>query len=281
VFRIKEVGCGESHTEGARQKVSIVLDANADIDTVFLFSDFDGTLAPIRKDPAKVTLSLRARKVLIQLSHSIPVAIISGRSLAFLEKTIAIPGVFLAGNHGLEIKMGADHYRHPEAVACEKMMQRLANTLKKAFRGIDGILIEEKGLTLTFHYRQVVPHKREVVCKMFYDRFVEGNLKITAGKMALEVRPNIDWGKKDAILWMLENYKKHFPKRNVVPIYVGDDETDRVALEAIKKIGISIAIGVSMPATFFLPSQTQYIELLRQVQLDFCSKEKYKGVING
>ena len=240
---------------------------------IFLFSDFDGTLSSIRKDPQKVVLSQRARKVLESLSKKIPIAIISGRSLAFLKKTIAIPAMILAGNHGLEINMGRNKFRHPQAVACKKEITRFAWGLKKLFLGTEGILIEEKGLTLTFHYRLVQPRKREEVCKAFYDYFKtvskEDTLKVTTGKMSLEIRPNIDWGKKDAILWILEMDKKRFPEREVIPIYIGDDETDRSALAMIKKMGIAIFVGkaatLPIKATFYVPSQSKCIELLRQI----------------
>jgi trehalose-phosphatase len=239
---------------------------------IFLFSDFDGTLAPIRKDPKKVTLSLQAQKVLRKLACHIPLAIISGRSLAFLKTTIAIPEVILAGNHGLEIEMGRHRFIHPKAVACKKEIKQFARGLKKQFLETTGVLIEEKGLTLTFHYRLVSPSKRKSVCNLFYDYFKTfphaSLLTVRSGKMSLEIRPNIDWEKKDAILWILERYKKRFPEQKVIPIYIGDDETDRSALAMIKKIGISIAVGVPISATYFLPSQSKCIELLRQIQLE-------------
>lgn len=242
----------------------------------FLFSDFDGTLVSIRKDPAKVALTSQAHKTLALLARKIPIGIISGRSLVFLQKTIAIPEMILAGNHGLEIDMGRQRFRHPQAVSCQKEIQQLARGLKKKFPGIDGVFIEEKGLTLTFHYRLVPPGKREAVCKAFHDYLKtvlkEDILKVRGGKMALEVLPNIDWGKEDAIRWILERYKNRFPDRKVVPIYIGDDETDRAALALIQKIGISIFIGdaatTTIKATFFLPYQTQVIALLRQFQLE-------------
>jgi trehalose-phosphatase len=256
-----------------RAKVSF---KSSPLNKIFLFSDFDGTLVPIRKDPQKVVLSLSAQKVLRLLSEKIPIAIVSGRSLNFLQKKIAIPKIFLAGNHGLEIKMGKDQFVHPQARSCKIQIKRLVRSLKKIFLGTDGVLIEDKGLTLTLHYRLVVPRKREAVCNLFYDYFKIFNeaerLKISKGKMSLEIRPNIDWGKKDAIRWILEMYKKRFPKRTVIPIYIGDDETDRAALAWIKKIGLSIFVGdakvTTIKATYFLPSQGKCIELLRQIQLE-------------
>jgi len=249
------------------------------LNRIVLFSDFDGTLVPIRKDPKKVVLSVRVRNVLKRLVRNIPVAIISGRSLAFLKKAIAIPEIILAGNHGLEVKMGLDRYRHPKAVACEKTIKLFTDCLKREFRKTAGILIEEKGLTATFHYRLVSESQRELACNAFYDRFKnfsensDGDLlKVRAGKMSLEILPNINWGKKEAILWILERYKKRFPQRKVIPIYSGDDETDRASLSLMKKIGISIFVGreiaPKIAATFFLSSQTQYIALLRQLQLE-------------
>lgn len=75
---------------------------------VAYFLDFDGTLAPIRQDPAAVTVDPAAARWL-ERAGGRPgtwVAIISGRSVADLGKRVD-PGarlpLLLAGNHGFEV----------------------------------------------------------------------------------------------------------------------------------------------------------------------------------
>ncbi len=237
---------------------------------LFFLADFDGTLVPIRRDPAKVVLSLRVRRLLEVLSQRMPVAIISGRPLTFLEKAIAIPNIILAGNHGLEIHMRDQSFRHPQAVVGAKRIRLLARRLKRVFQGIPGVLIEDKGLTLTFHYRMVVPRLREVVCEKFYEivgPVLENDLlRVNQGKMCLEVKPNIDWGKEKAILWILDAYLQNYPEKPVLPVFIGDDETDRVAITLIKKVGVSFFRGErarGIQATYCVPTHEGMIRLLK------------------
>jgi trehalose-phosphatase len=236
---------------------------------LFFLADFDGTLVPIRRDPAKVVLSLRVRRLLTALSQQMPVAIISGRPLTFLEKAIAIPKIILAGNHGLEINMWGKKFRHPQAVVGAKQIRSLARRLQQAGE-IQGVLIEDKGFTLTFHYRRVVPGLRQAACEKFYEifkSFSNGNLlRVNEGKMCLEVTPNIDWGKESAILWILDVYLQSHPEKSVLPVFIGDDETDRAAIALTKKIGISFFRGdrtSQIHATYFVPTHEGMIRLLK------------------
>jgi len=218
--------------------------------TPFFFSDFDGTLAPIRRDPAKVVLSIRARTLLNALTLRMPVAIISGRPLTYLHKIIDRPKIVLAGNHGLEIDIPGDkkwpstRFCHPEAIASKKKIHQLAGKLQHGFSGTRGVLIEDKGLTLTLHYRSVLPALHEAVFKTFNEivqPFQDGNrISVSRGKMCLEVRPDIDWGKADAMQWILNLYQKRCDGMAFFPVYMGDDETDKPAIALAHKKGISL-----------------------------------------
>ena len=51
-----------------------------------------------------------------------------------------------------------------------------------------------------------------------------------------------------------------------LPIYVGDDATDEDAFQALKDRGISIAIGESRQADYYLASQSEMGELLDRIE---------------
>ena len=242
---------------------------------LFFFSDFDGTLAPIRRDPAKVVLSARVRRILEALILRMPVAIISGRPLTYLHKVINMPEIVLAGNHGLEIdlpniaRLPVQSFRHPEALACKKRIHQLARRLQQACKEIKGTLIEDKGLSLTFHYRAVLSALHETAFKTF-DEIIKpfqdkGLLRVSRGKMCLEVRPNIDWGKAEAMAWILDVYQSSRTKISFFPVYMGDDETDRAAVALAYKKGISLFKGSpnGTRATYFVESHEEIIRFMR------------------
>ena len=71
---------------------------------VGVFSDFDGTLAPIVDDPATSAPLPGAVDGLAHLAGRVGrVGVLSGRPLEFLEQFFA-DGVFLAGLYGLEVR---------------------------------------------------------------------------------------------------------------------------------------------------------------------------------
>jgi trehalose 6-phosphate phosphatase len=61
-------------------------------------------------------------------------------------------------------------------------------------------------------------------------------LRRTGAKKVFELRPNVDWDKGRAILSLLRVLGADSP--DVLPIYVGDDETDEDAFEAIRERGL-------------------------------------------
>src|SRR3989304_8849681 len=68
-----------------------------------LFSDLDGTLAPIAISPQAAQLSPRGRQFLTALREALPLLVlISGRRVANLVKKVDVPGLVYIGNHGLE-----------------------------------------------------------------------------------------------------------------------------------------------------------------------------------
>jgi trehalose 6-phosphate phosphatase len=69
---------------------------------VLLAFDFDGTLAPIVRNPEAATMRRRTSKLLAEVARRYPCAVISGRSRAdVMEKVAEIPLRALFGNHGM------------------------------------------------------------------------------------------------------------------------------------------------------------------------------------
>jgi trehalose-phosphatase len=110
----------------------------ADAPQLLLLLDFDGTLTPLVDQPADARLPAETRQVLETLAtrRNCQVAVISGRSLEDIKARVPVPGVILAGNHGLEIQGPDFHYTHPTALACQERIQVVATRLQSSVSGI-------------------------------------------------------------------------------------------------------------------------------------------------
>jgi alpha,alpha-trehalose-phosphate synthase [UDP-forming]/trehalose-phosphatase len=230
---------------------------------IFLFLDYDGTITPIVDSPDKAILSEHMRNLLVRLQKKIPVAIVSGRSLSDIKKRVNIENIFYAGNHGAEIWNGKKLLIGQQLSENKKVFSQIISDLKDSLSSVKGILVEDKGITASIHYRMV---ESSDICKVFdiiwstADAY-RGLFKITSGKKVFEIRPHGVWNKGDAVSWICQYYGK-----KILPVYVGDDTTDEDAFSVIKGKGIGISVGRSLKSDFFLKSQPEVKKFLQWIE---------------
>ncbi|MGA2092379.1 MAG: trehalose-phosphatase [Sedimentisphaerales bacterium] len=214
---------------------------------IFLFLDYDGTVTPIRKKPALGHISKRSKKLIVELSKSphCRLAIISGRSLKDVRKMAGVSGIIYGGNHGLEMQCPRIRFQSPVSKKHKAILRQLHRRLVEKLSPIKGVLIEDKGLSLSVHYRLVAAKDRPLVKTVFSQitsAYVERNqILVKPGKMVLEVFPPVEWNKGKAVQWLLKNAAVKNTK--IVPIYIGDDVTDEDAFKFLKNRGLSIYVG--------------------------------------
>ena len=80
--------------------------------------------------------------------------IVSGRSLVDLRDRVGLDGLIYAGNHGLEIQGNGLDFLHPEASRLMEEMGLIYQELELALESYPGVIGENKGLSLSLHYRQ-------------------------------------------------------------------------------------------------------------------------------
>jgi trehalose 6-phosphate phosphatase len=248
---------------------------------ILLFLDYDGTLTPIVARPEMAVLSSQARTTLKQISvHSLfRLAIISGRSLSEIKAMIGLENIAYAGNHGLEIECPAHYcqehsprravFIHPEAKEFQPRLERLEHRLRKTLAGIDGVFIQNKGLTLSIHYRLARQTElriiRQVSLEAIANEHARDKLEVAEGKKVLEVKPPIEWNKGKAIEWLMEIYATPGSLR----IFAGDDVTDEDGFEVLRKVGgVSVLIGgedSSSAANYYLDSPEQLYHWLKRL----------------
>ncbi|MDE2040246.1 MAG: trehalose-phosphatase [Elusimicrobia bacterium] len=233
----------------------------------FLGLDFDGTLAPLRRSPELACLPARNRRALRRLRRlpSVRVAVISGRALADLKRRVGVPGLIYVGNHGLEIEEpdGAS-WVHPQASRQAKLMRRLAGRLAVELKGLPGILIEDKTLTLTVHYR-LLPRSRSprpIAARIrALLRGLEDRVALRSGKKVWEIRPALRWNKGHALRRLLG---PSAIAEGWLPVFIGDDQTDEEGFASLGPHALTVRVGYKKGsrARFRLRSQGEVAPLL-------------------
>ena len=230
---------------------------------VVLFLDFDGTIAPIADAPDQVVVSRQVRSSLERIAAITPLAVVSGRALDDLRERVGISGIIYAGNHGAEIMIGEKVLRNNGTGEMIVSLQSFLDALRSGMRATHGVLIEDKGITASVHFRKVDPSREGEVLRIFWDvaRDYAGEFRITTGKKVLEIRPRNAWNKGDAVKRIVEQQGG-----DVIALYVGDDTTDEDAYRAIRENGISVSIGENAEADYYLRSQDEVGPFLEWIE---------------
>lgn len=216
-----------------------------------LFLDYDGTLVPFADHPSGARLSPAMKRLLQRLAGQpgVWVALVSGRALADLKRMVGLAGLCYVGNHGLELQGPMLRYVNPVARATRPLLARLGRRLTQALASIPGAWVEDKGLTLSVHYRRVAAGERLRVKHVFYQvvrPFQEQRrIRVTAGKDVFELRPPVRWTKGTMLSWLLTRQIALAGSSSVLPVYLGDDVTDEDAFKVLRDRGITVAVGPS------------------------------------
>lgn len=209
---------------------------------VSLFLDFDGTLVPLTHIPAEARLDTAAREALARfaVNHFFVTTIISGRSIGDLLPRIGLDGIIYAGNHGLEIRGRQLHFIEPTAAARQDRLREISDEIEGKLRGVEGVIMDRKGLTTTVHYRNA-PIRELAKIEGAIRAAVSGSndlFLIRTGKMAFEILPRTGWNKGAAAKWI----NRSLGCERSLSIYLGDDETDEDAFRALPE-GITVKVG--------------------------------------
>jgi alpha,alpha-trehalose-phosphate synthase [UDP-forming]/trehalose-phosphatase len=229
-------------------------------DNIFLFLDYDGTLTPIADTPDKALLTKTMRSLIRELRNKLPVAIVSGRSLKDVMNMVKIKEMIYAGNHGAEVWYG-NRLVIGHSGSKEKLNDIIIK-LKRSLASIDGAIVEDKGITASIHFRKVAPEDLSRLFNIFwsiankYKRY----FRVTSGRKVLEIRPLGIWNKGDAVNLIWKKFD-----RSRFPIYIGDDVTDEDAFKVLKGEGISIAIGESLDADYYMKNQGELRRFLNWI----------------
>src|SRR5437763_15171453 len=169
------------------QSAEIVRDfgAVAPPDSSAYFFDVDGTLLELRRRPEEVVADEHLRGLLkrLQAAAGGAVALVSGRSVADLDRIFDPLVLPVAGLHGADIRF-PDGSRQ----AARGDLMDAVRPLLAAFTEVhDGIWLEDKGATLAIHFLQRAELAGDVLA--FLSKLQQGrDLAVQEGKMVVEFK---------------------------------------------------------------------------------------------
>jgi len=241
---------------------------------VLLALDFDGTLAPIVPRHEDAAMLPDAEEPIRRLAArpDTVVAVVSGRGLDDVRARVRADGIYFAGNHGFEIEGPDVRHRLPDAEALRPVLAGIRDALRERYAGIEGAEVEDKGVTLSIHYRRVAsPADAERVREAAELAAAEDDrLRITHGKAVLEIRPAIDWHKGRAVDFLLETLAE---RGDFFPVFIGDDVTDEDAFEVVEaRGGLGVVVDEDparrTSASARVPSPAALVGCLRRLAHD-------------
>jgi len=226
------------------------------------FLDVDGTLIEIAKRPDAVRVDPRVVAALgtLQRMAQDAVALVSGRTILELDRLFAPSRLAAAGLHGLE-RRDAEGRTMRDAERDEHLDEAVAEMHAFAI-GHPGVLVEDKGITVALHFRQV-PGVADAATRLLRSIAAqhEGRFVLQRGKMVVELRPpGFDKG------GVVDAFMAEPPFAGRVPVFIGDDLTDEAGFAAVnRRGGYSIRIGGPAPtaARWHMDSVSALIDWLQ------------------
>lgn len=137
----------------------------------------------------------------------------------------------------------------------------------------DGSWIENKGVSLTFHYR-ASPEDQHDLIRNEASNIIKGyGYRPNQAHCAIEAKPPVPWHKGKAAEYILNHQFGDDWRSKVKVVFAGDDTTDEDVFELLQGIGVTFRITkdqeLKTMATFKLPSTESVTKLLQWIEKKF------------
>jgi len=229
-----------------------------------LFLDFDGTLVKLRRHPDAVQLSKRTKATLERLARreNLFVALVSGRSMRFLQTVVGGNRIACIGVHGGESKEKSIDLTEK----ARRALRRAKRVARLQLRDFPDVWIEDKRLSFAVHYRGA---RRATV--LAADLVLRGILapmrdilRVMSGSKVWEVIPCEIEGKGGAVRALLNG----LPEKTLA-ICIGDDVTDEASFAALPE-HITVKVGRirGTHAHFYLRNPAEVQRFLSRLEKD-------------
>ena len=212
-----------------------------------IFTDFDGTLSRIVHIPTDARPVEGAREVLSRMQERFAlVSVVSGRSAGHLLEWLG-PEIEIWGVHGAETVWDGEVVLSPKARPFREVMARVVEDASRrvADIGMDGLLVEDKGVMVGLHFRAAedVERGRVLLDSIADDLAREYGLQRAGGRLAYELRPPEKFSKEDVVLTRAREAKLD------AVLFAGDDRVDIPAFEALDTLAAGGVATVRVAVT--------------------------------
>ncbi len=204
------------------------------------FVDLDGTLLDLSAVPSDVHVDQALRDTVTALTRVAggAVALITGRSIAEVDRLFPRLQIAVAGQHGLERRDA--NGRTLQAPQVDASLAAPRSAMRAIVGRHPGLLLEDKGLSLALHYRQA-PALASYAHRVMHawQSTLGAGYCVQRGKRVVELKPT-GHDKGAAI----RAFMHEAPFRGRRPVFIGDDATDEVGFDVVNQLdGISVKVG--------------------------------------
>jgi trehalose 6-phosphate phosphatase len=218
-------------------------------DRIWLFLDYDGTLADFAPTPEHVEPDPAVLDLLNKLKQyeQIRLTVLSGRRLSHVKDLLPLAGIIKAGTYGIELQLpSGEEIERLDFERVRPVLEKIKPQWESLLSRRKGFFLEDKGWSLAIHAKDARDDETEMVLNKAEEvawRSAEtGVFRILGGHKFLEIGPQIA-NKGNAVEYIIEAY----PWPNAILVYVGDDDKDEEAFEPVQEHG-GIAVVVASPA---------------------------------
>ena len=228
--------------------------ASALASSPLLAFDFDGTLAPIVARPEDACIPLPVARRLDRLAALLPVAIITGRTVADVRERLSFAPRFVVGNHGAEDPDGTSH---AHGAAFDTLRARLKASSADLLAA--GVTVEDKGHSLALHYRLARDVGRAFETISHALDGLGPEVRVYGGKRVVNVVAARSPDKAQALASLVARSTA----RSVV--FVGDDINDEPVFARDEPTWLTVRVGRENPNTqakYFIDSSSEIAIML-------------------
>ena len=230
--------------------------------TIYGF-DFDGTLAAIVAHPADAVARNTTQRKLSRLGTLVPVAILTGRSVADMRQRIEFTPLHLVGNHGAEGFPSPLHHSLADSLTASDGTPDHGSIARAWLRqwpdaiaehgDNPGIFVEDKTYSISIHYRLAADREAAERAVAAAVATLVPAPRLIGGKCVFNLLPAgaPDKGNALATLVRFEQCDAAF--------YIGDDETDEAVFYGAPAHWVTVHVGESddSAARFFIGHQRE------------------------
>jgi len=243
-----------------------LLELKADFDKAeskLLLLDYDGTLVPLIKDPAKAIPDKKLMGLLKKLTakSGVTLSIISGRDYTFMDKYFGSSDIELIAEHGSFYK--ENKFWVKAFSQSDDWKKEIYPIMQKITDKTPGSCIEEKNSAIVWHYKKcddwLADLREHQLINLLVSVCTKNNLHLMRGNKIVEVMVS-ELDKGNAAKRLLNKKSWDFI------LAMGDDTTDENLFAALPEYAYSIRIGTgATKARFNIMNQKAALKILEKL----------------